>query len=62
MTELNVTEADTVQLPMVRHAAEVGWTPLSPPVALAYRGGTAGTLLREVVTSYPFLHKSYPSD
>ncbi len=49
MTELNVTEADTVQLPMVRHAAEVGWTPLAPPVALAYRGGPAGTLLREAV-------------
>lgn len=49
MTELNVTEADAVQMPMVRHAAEVGWTPLPPPVALARRGGSAGTLFREAV-------------
>ena len=25
MTESNITEAATVQMPMVRHAAEVGW-------------------------------------
>ena len=46
MTELNVTEAGAVQFPMVRHAAEVGWTPLSPKNALAMRGGEAGLLLR----------------
>ena len=27
MTALNITEAATVQMPMVRHAAEVGWAP-----------------------------------
>ena len=27
MTALNITEAATVQMPMVRHAAEVGWGP-----------------------------------
>ena len=31
---------------MVYHAAAVGWTPLSPPVALYRRGGEAGTLFR----------------
>ena len=42
MTELNITEAGSVQFPMVRHAAEIGWTPLSPSTALAMRGGEAG--------------------
>ena len=46
MTELNVTEAGSVQFPMVRHAAEIGWTPLSPSGALAMRGGEAGLLFR----------------
>ena len=46
MTELNVTEAGSVQFPMVRHAAEVGWMPLSPKKALAMRGGEAGLLFR----------------
>ncbi len=49
MTELNVTEAGSVQFPMVRHAAEVGWTPLSPRNALAMRGGEAGLLFRSEV-------------
>ena len=44
MTELNITEAGSVQFPMVRHAAEIGWTPLSPSNALAMRGGEAGLL------------------
>ena len=30
MTEPKITEAGSVQFPMVRHAAEVGWMPLSP--------------------------------
>ena len=49
MANLNVTEAGAVQFPMVRHAAEVGWTPLSPRNALAMRGGEAGLLLRREV-------------
>ncbi len=28
MTESNITEATTIQMPMVRHAAEVGWASL----------------------------------
>ncbi len=46
MTALNITEANTVQMPMVRHAAEVGWAPVAPEDALARRGGTAGLLFR----------------
>ena len=38
MTELNITEAGSVQFPMVRHAAEIGWTPLSLSNALASYG------------------------
>ena len=49
MTELNITEAGSVQFPMVRHAAEIGWTPLSPSNALAMRGGEAGFLFRGVL-------------
>ena len=47
MTELNITEAGSVQFPMVRHAAEIGWTPLSPQDALRKRGGEAGLLFRD---------------
>ena len=44
MTDLKITEAGTAQFPMVRHAAEIGWTPLAPQEALALRGGTSGML------------------
>ena len=47
MTELNVTEADTVQFPMVRHATAIGWTPIPPEIALRKRGGTDGMLFRD---------------
>ena len=49
MTELSITEAGSVQFPMVRHTAEVGWTPLSPSNALAMRGNEAGLLFRGVL-------------
>ena len=49
MTELKITEAGSVQFPMVRHAAEIGWTPLSPSDALAMRGGESGLLFRGVL-------------
>ncbi len=49
MTELRITEAGSVQFPMVRHAAEVGWTPLPPREALAMRGSEAGLLFRGVL-------------
>ena len=49
MTALHITEAGSVQFPMVRHAAEVGWIPLPPPDALAMRGGESGLLFRGVL-------------
>ena len=49
MTDITITEADSVQFPMVRHAAEVGWTPLTPQAAVRKRGGEAGMLFRAEV-------------
>ena len=46
MSAFNVTEADTVQFPMVRHAAGVGWIPVSPQDALARRSGQFGLPFR----------------
>lgn len=42
MSTLKIGEALTVQFPMVAHAVEVGWTPLTPEAALGKRGGSAG--------------------
>ncbi|HLH72048.1 MAG TPA: HsdR family type I site-specific deoxyribonuclease, partial [Chloroflexota bacterium] len=44
---LKISEAGTVQFPMVKHAAEIGWTPITPDVAKQKRGGEAGMLLRD---------------
>ena len=46
MIDLDITEATAVQFPMVRHAAEIGWTPLTPQAATRKRGGEAGMLFR----------------
>ena len=35
MPELKISEAGTVQFPMVAHAAAIGWTGIPPEVALA---------------------------
>ena len=47
MPELSITEAGSVQFPMVRHAAEIGWTPISPQQAMRKRGSAAGMLFRD---------------
>jgi type I restriction enzyme, R subunit len=47
MTAIRISEAGTVQFPMVSHAIEIGWTPLTPIVAKQKRGGDAGMLLRD---------------
>ena len=44
MTTLHITEAGSVQFPMVRHAQGIGWTPIPPKDALDMRGGEAGLL------------------
>lgn len=51
MSTLKITEAGTVQFPMVKHAAEIGWTPLSPEDARVLRGGDAGTFFRNLLES-----------
>ena len=38
MAELKISEAGTVQFPMVLHAEEVGWRPLPPSAATLKRG------------------------
>lgn len=44
---MKISEAGTVQFPMVTHAAAIGWTPITPEVAKQKRGGEAGMLLRD---------------
>ena len=46
MSALKISEAASVQFPMIRHAAEIGWTPLAPREALRKRGGEDHMLLR----------------
>lgn len=45
-THLKIGEAGSVQLPMMAHAVEMGWQPLSPLEAVYRRGGEAGNFLR----------------
>lgn len=49
MSELKISEAGTVQFPMVNHAVGIGWTPITPEVAKQKRGGEAGMMLRDEV-------------
>lgn len=58
MSELEISEGGTVQFPMIRHAAEVGWKPLPPGAALRKRGGEAGMLFRDEVEAA--LHRFNP--
>jgi type I restriction enzyme R subunit len=47
MSELKISEAGSVQFPMVAHAAAIGWTAIPPEVAKHKRGGEAGMLFRD---------------
>lgn len=47
MTTLKIAEGHTVQFPMVKHAAEVGWTAMTPEEAEAKRHGRANMLFRD---------------
>ena len=58
MSELKITEAGTVQFPMVRHAVEIGWMPLAPVVALQKRRGDAGAFLYNELESRLILQKA----
>ena len=69
---LTISEAGTVQFPMVKHAVEIGWKAVAPEVARTWRGGEAGTFFREVLEAKlasstrgypraPFARSSRPS-
>jgi type I restriction enzyme R subunit len=47
VTDITISEAGSVQFPMVRHAEEIGWTPLTPDDARAKRGSEAAMFLRD---------------
>ncbi len=47
MSTLKISEAGTVQFPMVKHAVEIGWTPLTPEMAKEKRGSDALMLFRD---------------
>ncbi|MEI2713601.1 MAG: type I restriction endonuclease [Nocardioides sp.] len=47
MTTLKINEGDTVQFPMVKHAVEIGWSPLNPAEAEAKRQGRANMIFRD---------------
>ncbi|MCC6661901.1 MAG: HsdR family type I site-specific deoxyribonuclease [Phycisphaerales bacterium] len=51
MSTVKISEAGTVQFPMVKHAEEIGWEPITPERALTLRGGEAGVFLREVLSA-----------
>ena len=62
MSALYITEATTVQFPMVRHAAEIGWIPVPPQDALAHRGGPAGLVFRTELQEALHRFNSWLSD
>lgn len=51
MSTVKISEAGTVQFPMVKHAQEIGWEPITPERALTLRGGEAGVFLRAVLSA-----------
>jgi type I restriction enzyme R subunit len=48
-TPLKISEAGSVQFPMVDHAVEIGWTPLTPVEALFRRGDESARMFRGVL-------------
>lgn len=51
MTSINIGEARTVQFPMVKHAVEIGWKPLSPEEARDKREGESDMFFRDVLAT-----------
>ena len=49
MTTLKTSEAASVQFPMVKHAGEIGWEPLTPFEALTLRADESSSLFRGVL-------------
>lgn len=61
MSTLKISEAGTVQFPMVKHAVEIGWTPITPEDARTKRGGEAGTFFRDVLEAKLALFNAWMS-
>jgi len=51
MSGFTSSEAATDQFPMVKHAVEIGWAPLTPDVGRARRGGDANMILPDELTA-----------
>jgi type I restriction enzyme R subunit len=51
VTTLSISEATSVQFPMVKHASEIGWTVLTPEETEGLRRGRANMLFTEVLES-----------
>lgn len=49
MSTLKISEAGSVQFPMVKHAVEIGWAPITPEDARIKRGGEAGAFFCDVL-------------
>ncbi|BCN68215.1 HsdR family type I site-specific deoxyribonuclease [Rhodococcus hoagii] len=49
MSQIKISEAKSVQFPMVKHASTVGWEPLPPEEAERMRQGRANMLFSEVL-------------
>ena len=49
MSQIKISEAKSVQFPMVKHAAAVGWDPLTPEEAEGMRRGRASMLFPQVL-------------
>lgn len=49
MSTLKISEAGSVQFPMVKHAGEIGWIPITPEDARTRRGGEAGIFFRDLL-------------
>ena len=49
MSTPKISEAGSVQFPMVEHAAEIGWKKLTPTEALSLRGGESVSLFPRVL-------------
>lgn len=62
MTTLKINEGHTVQFPMVKHAAEVGWITMPPEEAEAKRHGRANMLFRDDLESKVLEFNPWQSD
>ena len=49
MSTLKISEAGSMQFPMVKHAGEIGWEPLTPFEALTLRADESSSLFRGVL-------------